>query len=242
MKYAEALQKRKLEVENLSKGIQKKIEELHYLNDAYNNLDSEGVEDEESKKNLEDIQEKISSLDESIADFIYAFDSEKYQKQLESMAKTRAKRKNAGGDVQESVPVKASALNYKVAVLVPVAPVSPVAPAVSTITVPVENVVAAQVAPIEVKEPVQERAVESVYDKLEDLKKSVHIDTANFKTRQRVEEEEEEEQEEDIEVQEEEFDKHSDTTPKKMSTGLILMGVGAFFLTWGAVNFFKSRR
>jgi hypothetical protein len=233
MKYAEALQKRKLEVENLSKGIQKKIEELHYLNDAYNNLDSEGVEDEESKKNLEDIQEKISSLDESIADFIYAFDSEKYQKQLESMAKTRAKRKNAGGDVQESVPV-----------LVPVAPISvaPVAPApvVSTITVPVENVVAAQVAPIEVKEPVQERAVESVYDKLEDLKKSVHIDTANFKTRQRVEEEEE--QEEDIEVQEEEFDKHSDTTPKKMSTGLILMGVGAFFLTWGAVNFFKSRR
>jgi hypothetical protein len=234
MKYNEALQKRKLEVENLSKGIQKKIEELHYLNDAYNNLDSEGVEDEESKKNLEEIQEKISSLDESIADFIYAFDAEKYQKQLESMAKTRAKRKNAGGDVQESVPVKASALNYKVAVLAP----SPVAPAPVAPAPVVENVVAAQVAPTEVKEPVQERAVESVYDKLEDLKKSVHIDTANFKTRQRVEEEEQ-----DIEVQEEEeFEKHSDTTPKKMSTGLILMGVGAFFLTWGAVNFFKSRR
>jgi hypothetical protein len=229
MKYTEALQKRKLEVENLSKGVQKKIEELHYLNDAYNNLDSEGI-DEESQKNLEEIQEKISSLDESIADFIYAFDSEKYQKQLESMAKTRAKRKNAGGEVQESAPV-----------LVPVASVPTAQVVVPTTTVPVENVVAAQVAPVvDVKEPVQERAVESVYDKLEDLKKSVHIDTANFKTRQRVEEEEE--QEEDIEVQEEEFDKHSDTTPKKMSTGLILMGVGAFFLTWGAVNFFKSRR
>jgi hypothetical protein len=237
MKYNEALQKRKLEVENLSKGIQKKIEELHYLNDAYNNLDSEGVEDEESKKNLEEIQEKISSLDESIADFIYAFDSEKYQKQLESMAKTRAKRKNAGGEAPVAVA--------------PIVTTSPVAPVVTTLVAPVVETIAA--APVEtiavapvvtekisevVAQPVQERAVESVYDKLEDLKKSVHIDTANFKTRQRVEEEEQ-----DIEVQEEEeFEKHSDTTPKKMSTGLILMGVGAFFLTWGAVNFFKSRR
>jgi hypothetical protein len=236
MKYAEALQKRKLEVENLSKGIQKKIEELHYLNDAYNNLDSEGVEDEESKKNLEDIQEKISSLDESIADFIYAFDSEKYQKQLESMAKTRAKRKNAGGEIAPIVTTT------------PVAPVvtTLVAPVVTNPVAPVETIAVAPVVTEKVSEvvaqkpePVQERAVESVYDKLEDLKKSVHIDTANFKTRQRVEEEE---QEQDIEVEEEEFDKHSDTTPKKMSTGLILMGVGAFFLTWGAVNFFKSRR
>jgi hypothetical protein len=41
---------------------------------------------------------------------------------------------------------------------------------------------------------------------------------------------------------EEEFEKVADGNPKKMTTGLILMGVGAFFLTWGAVNFFKSRR
>jgi len=39
-----------------------------------------------------------------------------------------------------------------------------------------------------------------------------------------------------------EFSKQSDTEPKKMSKGLILMGIGAFFLTWGAVNFFKDRR
>jgi hypothetical protein len=41
---------------------------------------------------------------------------------------------------------------------------------------------------------------------------------------------------------EEEFEKVDGTKPKSMTTGLILMGVGAFFLTWGAVNFFKSRR
>ena len=44
------------------------------------------------------------------------------------------------------------------------------------------------------------------------------------------------------EQHEEEFEKVSDTKPKSMTTGLILMGVGAFFLTWGAVNFFKSKR
>jgi hypothetical protein len=42
--------------------------------------------------------------------------------------------------------------------------------------------------------------------------------------------------------EQEEFEKVAEGKPKKMTTGLILMGVGAFFLTWGAVNFFKSRR
>jgi hypothetical protein len=42
--------------------------------------------------------------------------------------------------------------------------------------------------------------------------------------------------------EEDEFERKGAGNPKKMTTGLILMGVGAFFLTWGAVNFFKSRR
>jgi hypothetical protein len=48
--------------------------------------------------------------------------------------------------------------------------------------------------------------------------------------------------EEQHEEEEEEFERKGAGNPKKMSTGLILMGVGAFFLTWGAVNFFKSRK
>jgi hypothetical protein len=47
---------------------------------------------------------------------------------------------------------------------------------------------------------------------------------------------------EEVGYEEEEFERQGDGNPKKMTTGLILMGVGAFFLTWGAVNFFKSRR
>ena len=52
--------------------------------------------------------------------------------------------------------------------------------------------------------------------------------------------------EEEIEItpteEVEEFEKSGDAQPKKMSKGLILMGVGAFLLTWGAVNFFRERR
>jgi hypothetical protein len=46
----------------------------------------------------------------------------------------------------------------------------------------------------------------------------------------------------EVEPEVEEFDKSDDTKPKKLSKGLILMGVGAFLLTWGAVNFFRERR
>jgi FtsZ-interacting cell division protein ZipA len=42
--------------------------------------------------------------------------------------------------------------------------------------------------------------------------------------------------------EEEEFERKGEGKPKKMTTGILLMGVGAFFLTWGAVNFFKSRK
>jgi len=40
----------------------------------------------------------------------------------------------------------------------------------------------------------------------------------------------------------EEFEKVSDAKPRKSSRSLIIMGIGAFILTWGAVNFFRERR
>lgn len=40
----------------------------------------------------------------------------------------------------------------------------------------------------------------------------------------------------------EEFEKVSEAKPRKSSRSLIIMGIGAFILTWGAVNFFRERR
>ena len=43
-------------------------------------------------------------------------------------------------------------------------------------------------------------------------------------------------------VEEEEFEKRRDVKKENMPISLIIMGIGAFFLTWGAVNFFKNKR
>jgi hypothetical protein len=90
----------------------------------------------------------------------------------------------------------------------------------------------------EVKAKVEEVKAEPnpiIEEKLEQLKKYVEIDTSKL----HIEKEEEPIEVEADEV--EEFEKKAEVKPKKMSTALILMGVGAFFLTWGAVNFFKER-
>ena len=54
------------------------------------------------------------------------------------------------------------------------------------------------------------------------------------------EEEFEQEEAEEVEV-EEEFEKVGDSKPRKFNVPLVIMGVGALLLTWGAVNFFKNK-
>lgn len=86
-----------------------------------------------------------------------------------------------------------------------------------------------KVAP-KVEKPVETPKIEQ---KLSELKEEVRVDTQRFN---------EEPMEVETEEEVEEFEKKAEVKPKKMSTSLILMGVGAFFLTWGAVNFFRERR
>lgn len=85
-------------------------------------------------------------------------------------------------------------------------------------------------------------------EKIPPISKTLHIKEDIDKLRESVEIKPESfEVEEDLEVEPvepeiEEFEKEGVAKPKKMSKGLILMGVGAFLLTWGAVNFFRERR
>ena len=93
--------------------------------------------------------------------------------------------------------------------------------------VPVVQDVVEEEVPVQPKKVAIDKA--ALNKKLDELKENANIPV---------------EQEKEVEYAEEdtEFSKQSDTEPKKMSKGLILMGIGAFFLTWGAVNFFKDRR
>jgi hypothetical protein len=73
--------------------------------------------------------------------------------------------------------------------------------------------------------PVQERVVEQ-QEVQPEPETQTHIDEID--------------DDDDVEV--EEFAKHGADKPKKRNMSLILIGVGAFFLTWGAVNFFRDKK
>jgi len=90
---------------------------------------------------------------------------------------------------------------------------------------------------IEVKEP---EVVEPIVVKVQQEPKQVEVQAPKQVQEPQVSDDTQIGYETDYE--EEEFEKVDGAKPKSMTTGLILMGVGAFFLTWGAVNFFKSRR
>lgn len=86
--------------------------------------------------------------------------------------------------------------------------------------------------PTPAPEPIQE--VE-VAEKLEAVEKLAQVYPEKFE-----EEFEQEEEAEEFEA-EEEFEKVGNSKPRKLNLPLVIMGVGALLLTWGAVNFFKNK-
>ena len=203
MKYLEALKKKNLSVENLSKTLQKKIQELNYQILALKDIENIPEEDLQ-KSDFEDIKQikkNLQELDSYIEHKVNIFDQVKYQEKLEKVSKmTEAKKQ-----MKEGVEVK-------------------------QVKEPeVEEPVVAKTVAIE-QEPKQ-APVQAPAPKPATLEQKVHVAPTPPAPHPMYEEQ-----------QEEEFERQGDGNPKKMTTGLILMGVGAFFLTWGAVNFFKSRR
>jgi len=202
MKYLEALKRKNLSIENLSKTLQKKIQELNFQILALKDIENTPQEDLQ-KSDLEDIiqiKKNLQQLDSYIEHKINIFDPVKYEEKLAKvslMTKVKKEMKEDGevkvDKEQEEEPVVAKIVaieqepkQAKVQITAPKA--APEQPKVSDSTPP----------PPPAPHPKYE--------------------------------------------QEEEFERVAEGKPKKMTTGLILMGVGAFFLTWGAVNFFKNRR
>jgi hypothetical protein len=89
--------------------------------------------------------------------------------------------------------------------------------------------------PVKVEEPKVEAPVAPMpQEKLEAVQREAHVYPERF------EEEVEEEEPEEYEA-EEEFEKVGNSKPRKLNVPLVIMGVGALLLTWGAVNFFKNK-
>lgn len=155
---------------------------------------------------------RLSSLDNQLVKLLKDFDPVKYQIQKDKMAKINAKKYGKGKKVSEPKVIDEAK------------------------AVVDEN---------EVEEQVEDS---SILEQIPPISKTLHIKESLDKLKEEVEidpsslEPERQPLEEVVEPEIEEFEKHEGTKPKKMSKGLILMGVGAFLLTWGAVNFFRERR
>ena len=101
-----------------------------------------------------------------------------------------------------------------------------------------EKVQAAPVAaPVQAQEKTEDK-LKAIEERLNQLKPEVQIQPEKFETATKQEPETEYVHAEEAE----EFEKKAEVKPKNMSLNIVLIGVGAFFLTWGAVNLFRERR
>jgi methyl-accepting chemotaxis protein len=92
-------------------------------------------------------------------------------------------------------------------------------------------------APVQAQEKTEDK-LKAIEERLNQLKPEVQIQPEKFETATKQEPELEYVHAEEAE----EFEKKAEVKPKNMSLNIVLIGVGAFFLTWGAVNLFRERR
>ena len=97
--------------------------------------------------------------------------------------------------------------------------------------------VAPVAAPVQAPEKTEDK-LKAIEERLNQLKPEVQIQPEKFETATKQELEPEYVHAEEAE----EFEKKAEVKPKNMSLNIVLIGVGAFFLTWGAVNLFRERR
>lgn len=213
MKFKSVLIDRQLDKENLPPKLQKKISQLEKIEEDINWAEQE-AKDPDDTEGIAVAKVRLSSLDSQLVKLLKDFDPVKYQQQKDKMAKINAKKYGKGKKVSE----------------------------------PDANVDEANESVVDESEVEQQVEDSSILEQIPPISKTLHIKESLDKLKEEVEidpsslEPERQPLEEVVEPEIEEFEKHEGTKPKKMSKGLILMGVGAFLLTWGAVNFFRERR
>ena len=208
MSYLQAMIKKKVEKEQLPRGVQVKIGNLEKAIEKISEYESQDDLDEEEEAQLEKLREGVEALDSDIERSILKFDPEKYKKKLEVMMEVRAKRKK--NEVAKPKPQPESEPENE------------------------ELEQNEQVVEDKIEKVKQEaQIVPEELELCEDCEEEYHsgrlsLEQINESKRRRDEEEE--------------FEKVSNAKPRKLSKSVIIMGIGAFILTWGAVNFFRERR
>jgi len=199
MSYLKAMLEKKVEKEQLPKGVQEKIDKLLQTIEKISEYENEDDLDEDEQEQLEKLRQGAKALDSDIEKSILKFDPVKYQKQLEIVQNMRAKRKNLTSTKS-------------------VAKAEP------------EKVVEENIEKLKKTAEIVPEDLDLCEDCAEELRNGkLSLEQIKSKT-------------EEPEIEEEEFEKVSNAKPRKLSQSVIIMGIGAFILTWGAVNFFRERR
>jgi hypothetical protein len=239
MRYLQALEQKGLKKEELSKQTQKKIAELEKRV-----LEVEEDEDDFEENDLRAIKKMINQVDEELEKSILKFNPEVYAK------KKAVFEKNKYGDkakvdvvqfVQDDEEEEYEEEEY----------VEEVQEQPKVVEQPkVEKELIGNGYQIE--QPRVEQPKVEVRSKLDELEQKVKVNPEKFKVeepRQQTQQQRQQQRQqqkaeaEEVEVEEiEDFKNKGTIKPKKMSTSVILMGIGFGILTWGAVNFFRERR
>lgn len=222
--FKEELALKGIGVSDLPKSQQKKIYEFEQLYKKVEQIEDDV--DENSREEFESIKQELQTADQEISVFIRNFDVEKAREQRERLAKMRDRKLALKASKEKGEEGEPEQEEVQVPKVVPVPePVSEVPP----------------------PPPVLENE-QSIGQHIQELKQEARIQPERFE----IEEEEDVDicpdceeklsRGETIEVEAEEFEKQGERKPKKLNLPLVVMGVGALLLTWGAVNFFKERR
>jgi hypothetical protein len=221
MKYQEALAQRELVIDDLPKSQQKKITELDKLVDKIREIEADV--DEESREEFEAIKSQADQADDELVAFVEKFDVQKAREQRARLAEMRNRIKKPAEVVPTPAPVST-----------PLSGVIEIEKSSSVTVSKTENGVPAP--------PVLENE-QSISQHIEQLKKEAQVSPDDFNDDSELEHHYQiQEQQEPVEVEAEEFEKQGERKPRRVNIPLVVMGVGALLLTWGAVNFFKERR
>lgn len=172
--------------------------------------------DDYEEDELKEILQKIRQFDQELEKSILKFNPEIYKKRVEVFERNKKLAKGEVIEKEEEEEPKAVQVVKEQPKAQPKVEVAP--------------------------QKVVEQPKKTISQNLDELESKVKTNPEKFNVEQEQTETETDDAEE-VEVEEiEDFKNKGSIKPKKMSTSIILMGVGAFLLTWGAVNFFRERR
>lgn len=266
MRYLKMLDVKGVQLSDMPMTTQKKVVELNELLNELMDIKSIPHDEleEEDKDAIRDIETQIDELDRHIERKVELFDPIKYAKKLEQLAELAEKKKQKTQAKEPKVEKPQQVLSGDINSGTSYGSVvTPLYEPNSYTNVPPKNVVSGnwddsvisdnsdtpyiQERKLYVEEELEqlkEVAQQPLPQREEEVEKQVEVkyEQPQYAQPQPTYYEEDGEEYHEADEFENEFDKVADSKPRKMSKGVILMGVGFFFLTWGAVNYFKDKR